>query len=277
MAATNFGLSMARGAYVSFLHQDDIWLPRRLHHIRRLIAAFPDIHLFVFPSCFIDKNGKRIGTWKCPLPHTRVPLFPDQVLPGLLIQNYIATAAPCFRRNAANRVGGLDEQLWYTADWKFWIHLAARGPLVYCPCTLSAFRLHDSSLSVAAPADPAAFRAQMQSVVDQCLPLACGTRRVTRLRNLAALSIAANTFLAGIIRDGVIDARSFTGQSLVFDPAAWLQYFRYSRIIERVMARIRAGLVANRHARHLSWANPPFKSMSSNPITAQRMRPDADG
>ena len=246
ITATNTGLSVASGAYVSILHQDDIWLPDRLKHIRRLIAIFPDIHLFVFPSVFIDKDGRRIGTWKCPLPHTRGPLSPDSVLPGLLIQNYIAAAAPCFRRDAADRAGGLDETLWYTADWKFWIHLAAQGPLVYHPRMLTAFRLHDASHSLSASANPLRFRAQMQSVVDQCLPLACSKEGSAKVRQLAGLSIAVNTFLAAIIRNGVIDFRSLTGQGLIFNPLAGYHYFRYSRIIERVMARIRAGLTGNR-------------------------------
>ena len=49
------------------------------------------------------------------------------VVERLLVQNFISMPAPLFSREAAIRVGGLDEDLWYTADWDFWLKLAAVG------------------------------------------------------------------------------------------------------------------------------------------------------
>ena len=55
------------------------------------------------------------------------------VVERLLVQNFISMPAPLFSREAALRVGGLDEDLWYTADWDFWLKLAATGKTIYVP------------------------------------------------------------------------------------------------------------------------------------------------
>ena len=48
VAATNAGLREARGDYVCFLHQDDLWLPGRLAAIRAEAALAPT--LFLHPA-----------------------------------------------------------------------------------------------------------------------------------------------------------------------------------------------------------------------------------
>ena len=50
-----------------------------------------------------------------------------------------------FSRAAAIEVGGLDPDLWYTADWDFWLKLAAAGPTAYLPRPLAGFRIHAQS------------------------------------------------------------------------------------------------------------------------------------
>ena len=50
-----------------------------------------------------------------------------------------------FLRESAVAAGGLDETLWYTADWDLWLKLAAAGPTVYLPRPLAAFRVHPES------------------------------------------------------------------------------------------------------------------------------------
>jgi len=83
VAQTNHGLSQARGDYACFLHQDDLWLKDRLVTLRRLVAKAPHVTMFRHSSWFIDPAGRRVGTWRCPLPGD-VELGPDLVIiPGL--------------------------------------------------------------------------------------------------------------------------------------------------------------------------------------------------
>ena len=127
VAATNAGLREARGKYVCFLHQDDLWLPGRLSAVRAEATHGPS--LIVHPALFIGPGGERLGIWRCPLPAGEVDprLFAER----LIVQNFIAIPAPVFARDAALRDGGMDESLWYTADWDLWLRLGRIGTLRY--------------------------------------------------------------------------------------------------------------------------------------------------
>ena len=85
----------------------------------------------------------------------------------MLVQNFISMPAPLFSREAALRVGGLDEDLWYTADWDFWLKLAAVGKTIYVPRALSAFRIHPHSQTVERSTQTDDFRRQLAIVLEK--------------------------------------------------------------------------------------------------------------
>src|SRR5689334_15914455 len=68
VANTNYGLEKAKGEYVCFLHQDDLWLDGRLSTLKSMIGESRSAVMFLHPSWFIDSQGKRVGLWRCPLP-----------------------------------------------------------------------------------------------------------------------------------------------------------------------------------------------------------------
>src|SRR5687768_10956133 len=84
VVGTNLGLETAIGHYSSLLHQDDIWMPGRLRHVRAVMATAGPPALLVHPIWFIGPDGRRAGIWRCPLPVGRL-LGPDMVVPRLLI------------------------------------------------------------------------------------------------------------------------------------------------------------------------------------------------
>jgi GT2 family glycosyltransferase len=181
VANTNHGLDLARGEYVGFLHQDDCWLPGRLPALKRRLADAPDAVLVVHASWFIDAAGRRLGVWRCPLPATAVGLPPTTVIDRLLVQNFIAVPAAVFRRDAALRAGRLDESLWYTADWDWWLRLAAGGTTLYCPRPLTALRVHAASQTAVRTTWADELRRQLETVLERHLQgLAGSTRRVAR-------------------------------------------------------------------------------------------------
>ncbi len=239
---TNHGLSIARGEYACFLHQDDLWLPNRLSMMKAAIAKYPEASFYLHPVWFIDNKGDRLGKWQCPLP---LVLKSQEMVEKLLIQNFIAIPAPIFKRKTALDVGGLDETLWYTADWDFWLKLAARGTTIYHPEPLAVFRVHPDSQTIRRSSSIEDFRSQMRMVVAKHLDRSAIQGRVrSQVEQVAWFSTEVNTTLAAMVHGESIDLWQLGYNFLTLGAAGWQRYWRDSRIQERISARLKAKLQA---------------------------------
>jgi len=243
-ASTNHALSLAQGKTISFLHQDDVWFKGRLKTMKRMAAQFPEAVLFLHASRFIDKGGKSLGRWSCPLPADPHVTKPELMIERLLVQNFISIPGAVFQRETALRVGGLDETLWYTADWDFWLKIAACGDALYHPEPLSGFRIHPDSQTVVRTADLQDRRDQLESVFEKHF---AAWRAPERLRNKvrapAKFSIEVNLTLAGMLNGTRAALPKLLISFLSLGPAGGHRYLRDSRIRERTVARMRARLL----------------------------------
>jgi hypothetical protein len=156
----------------------------------------------------------------------------------LLVQNFIAAPSPVFRKDAWLRCGGLDEELWYTADWDIWLKLAQSGPVYYHDIATIGFRIHAGSLTVTGSREPAVFEQQMQFVLDRHLLNLRGGRK--DLERVARASITINTALASASSGDVGGLFRAAAQILRLGPGGIHRYMRDSRILERVAPRVRA-------------------------------------
>ncbi|MEL6496119.1 MAG: glycosyltransferase [Cyanobacteria bacterium J06623_7] len=235
---TNQALKEATGEYACFLHQDDLWLEGRLQRLKEAIAVYPQASLYLHDSVFIDERGKPLGLWRCPLPNRQGTITAAEAIDKLLVQNFIAIPAPVFRREAALSLGGLNDELWYTADWDFWLKLAALGETCYLPQALAAFRVHGDSQTIRRSSSVAEFRQQMQLVVDKHL-----TRRAAKkVGKVALFSTEVNTTLAALVHGESPNLLKLARDFLLLSPAGWWRYWQDSRIQERIAARLKAKL-----------------------------------
>jgi glycosyltransferase involved in cell wall biosynthesis len=239
---TDFGVEMAESEHVSWLGVDDIWLPGRTAAAKAWIKAAPKAPLHFGPSEIIAKDGRKLGVWGCPLPK-ECPLQPAFVTERLLIQNFVAAPATVFRKDAWLNCGGLDENLWYTADWDMWLKLAACAPTYYHHEVTVGFRIHAGSLTATGSRDATDLRRQMQTVLERHLSkLENPSKGIARA---ARASIAVNTALASASA-GDFQALPRAAMRLAcLGPAGMRRYCRDSRIIERLMPRLRAKLTGS--------------------------------
>jgi hypothetical protein len=237
VAATNLGLREARGEWACLLHQDDLWLPGRLARLR---AELPRTRgaLLLHEARYVDPAGAPLGRWSCPLPAGDVPSV--DFVGRLLVQNFIAIPSPAFRRAAALEQGGLDERLWFSADWDMWLRLGAAGPVRFLPETLAAFRLHPESQTAARPVTTGEWAAQLTTVLERHLSTWQATDPLrSRVERAARASVAVNATLAAAARGATVPWGPLALQLLALGPAGWHRYLRDSRLAERVVARLR--------------------------------------
>lgn len=236
---TNFALAQARAKHACMLHHDDLWNAGRAASVRAALSRHPDAALVLHPSVLIDTDGERLGHWTCPLDVGRL-YSSAELLERLLVQNFISVPSPTFRVDAALRAGGIDLALWYTGDWDFYLKLAATGPTVYLDEPLASFRLHAASLTVTGSANGDDFRRQLATVLERHIGRIPDIRSRHRIRRASEASNAVNAALAAALH-GSYSALPFAiGSVLMLGPDGWRRYFRDSRIVERLSARMKA-------------------------------------
>jgi len=226
---TNLAIAAATAPHACTLHQDDLWLDDRLAVAREMIAGHPDASLLLTPSLIVDDKGRRLSQWRPPFP-------PGQISPPayrslLLVQNSIAIPAPIFRRDAYLAVGGLDETLWYTPDWDLWLKLGGHGPVAYDSRPVTAFRIHGGSLTM--KGDRQEIAEQLDIILSRHLPANARTARISRA------SARINALLAQASSENPLALFRALGTFLALGPIDAGRYIRYSRIIERLLPRLR--------------------------------------
>lgn len=226
---TNLAVEAASATHICHLHQDDLWLEDRLAVAREMIMAAPDAALLLTPAMIVDGAGEPLGKWRPPFRPGLVEAAAYR--DALLVQNSLAIPAPVFRRDAYLAAGGMDESLWYTPDWDLWFKLAEQGPVYYDPRVVTAFRIHKNSLTMTG--DRGEFAEQMNLVLERNLRPGVKTERISRTsaRINALLSEAALGHSSALIKAIAI--------FLALGPTDGGRYIRYSRIIERVLPRLK--------------------------------------
>lgn len=120
----NVGIEASRGAFICFLDDDDIWLPRRL---KLQIPAFeyhPEAGA-VYSQVFHTQSGKAY-----PEPSRAVSGW---IFNALLSGNCMCTNSVLIRREALEKTGYFDEGLSSYEDWDMWLRLSFHFPFVFVP------------------------------------------------------------------------------------------------------------------------------------------------
>jgi glycosyltransferase involved in cell wall biosynthesis len=242
IAGTNFGVEQASGNHICILHVDDLWLPGRCAQLRRWLCARPDAVMHLHSCYIIDEAGKRLGLLRCPLPSGDTPVPTRTLFERLLVQNFISTPTITIRRDAYLKVRGLDDSLWHTADWDFYMKIALIGDIFYYSDPLACYRVHKNSLTVLGSKDSTDYRNQFRIVINRYAgQLSPGHRK--KVLRMAEASVEVNVALAAVLAGKFSLMVKAIVAILALGPRGICQYLFCSRIVERLIPRLRALVV----------------------------------
>lgn len=244
VASTNLGLRHARGEFLSFLHQDDLYDPTRLETCRAFLLQNLSLRVLTHPAFYASSTGETIGLWAPPF--SPGLLSPQETLPLLLLQNNLAVPGVVFHRNCLAQCGFLDESLRYTADWEFWLRILCAFPCLYLKTPLSSFRIHGQSQTVSFASKQTEYGENLQIVIDRFTPSLASflsPRRTSKLHAMATFGMEMNLLLAALgTHARPVPWKRFFRALFRLSPLSFFQYLSRSQVVPRVTARLRANL-----------------------------------
>jgi glycosyltransferase involved in cell wall biosynthesis len=137
--ARNRGVADARGMWVAFLDDDDIWSPRKLR-IQIDRAASQSASWAYAAGVLLDEERRVVKTLDPP--------DPKQLGKQLLIQNVMpgGSSNVVVKAELIRHIDGFDEGLSQLADWDLWIRLAHAENAVACPEVLVGYLGHRDNM-----------------------------------------------------------------------------------------------------------------------------------
>jgi GT2 family glycosyltransferase len=138
-AAINEAIARGRAPFVCWLGSDDMYLPGGLAAMLAAMDADSTAAVVYGGAVLIDEQDRVIGRY-------RVADFSPR---ALSTRSIIAQVATLIRREAWQRVGGLDEKLCYSIDYDLWWRLQRDGArFVRIDADVAAMRLHAGAKSI---------------------------------------------------------------------------------------------------------------------------------
>jgi glycosyltransferase involved in cell wall biosynthesis len=156
-AARNTGIAQARGRWLAFLDDDDLWAPDKL--AAQLSAAEQHGRGWAVSGAVCIDDALEVLVGEPPLPAERI-------VADLGRYNTVPVGASnvVVRRELLDGVGHFDRRLRHMADWELWIRLAGTGlpAVVHRPHV--AYRLHMAAATIAAAYDPSEPMAELDLI-----------------------------------------------------------------------------------------------------------------
>jgi glycosyltransferase involved in cell wall biosynthesis len=135
--AVNKGFARATGEIMGWLNSDDTYLPDTFRYIAAFFCQHPDVEVVYGDQVLTDQQGNYIR-----LKHELTYSYHR-----LCYHMYQSQPATFFKRSVIQKVGSLDEGLYYTMDHEFFLRLGRKCRVQHLPHLLATYRLHASGKS----------------------------------------------------------------------------------------------------------------------------------
>jgi LmbE family N-acetylglucosaminyl deacetylase/GT2 family glycosyltransferase len=157
--AANLGLSTARGDYVIFLDDDDLFFPDHISRLLERLRAQPQARA-AYAGVRVEAETGVIDTYDEAFPPAR-----------MMAWNHLPIHAVLFERSLFDEGCRFDPERELFEDWDFWLQLQSRTPLVRAPGVSAIYRAHLGSSELTAEARGALERSERREIWGKWLKL----------------------------------------------------------------------------------------------------------
>jgi glycosyltransferase involved in cell wall biosynthesis len=139
-AARNTAIKQARGKYIGFLDQDDLWLSNKLEVQIAVLEQDESIALVHSRQDFIDSQGNKID-------YDWVTGVSGYCFEDMFKKNRIAVLTVLIRKTIFDEIGLFNEKFSGADDYHMWLRVTIKHPISYIDQALAFYRFHDSNWS----------------------------------------------------------------------------------------------------------------------------------
>ena len=131
--ALNKGFRRATGEIIGWLNSDDTYLPNCFQYVLEAFNKNQDAESIYGNFVYTDDTGKILR---------KRHVFNKFRYETLLFHDYLGQPAIFFGRKVLDRIGVLDESLYYAMDWDFFLRMRKHCKMVHINHFLATYRLH---------------------------------------------------------------------------------------------------------------------------------------
>lgn len=133
--ALNIGFREAKGEYLSWTSDDNLYLPEAFATMVKFLDENKDVYLVCGDSKLIDDKGEFMGD---------IPSYSNDTI---YINDYLGSSF-LYRREVINDIGEYDTSMFLVEDYDYWVRLYNKyGYIHRIPKCLYFYRIHGNSLT----------------------------------------------------------------------------------------------------------------------------------
>lgn len=179
-AAANSGLKAARGLYLNFLDDDDLFYPDHVETlVRCLLSRDEKIVYSSVLSAFFDGPPERPGNCIRKEINHNIDFDPDRIL----FQNYIPIMSVLFHRDILSKVEGFNGNLNLFEDWDFWIRASRHFSFYHIDKVTAEYRFYGAKTTEQSHRQKYNYSRAQAEIFDRITPFLTGRMWTKFLKN----------------------------------------------------------------------------------------------